>query len=276
MNRIILVIIVFVPCFLNLKKATAQDSSFFFLKAYNLMAEEKYEDAIRVFDASIQKGYMLGYSYGYKAKCEAIVLRTEQGSKNLDTAFMYLPSDYLLFGFRAFQYRMTGQFDSLIYFAKKSLELKPTYKNTLELLAEGFTVLEKFDSARYYLQRAIDLNPSDWELVHTLGKIDMAEGDYEIAIVRFQYCIKKLPQNVIAKLDIAYCKFKQKKYDEATEICNSMIVLYPEIQRSYYLRGNIYCELGNLEKACKDYRKLNTFDKLEKLANENLQRCKCK
>lgn len=115
------------------------------------------------------------------------------------------------------------------------------------LLCTGLTLTgcgeEKIDNALAY--RKIGINA-------------MAAGDYESAIENFQLALNQ-SKGQIRNLELDICMQKAEalylngQAEDAIAVCNAVLDYDKNYANAYYLRGNLYLQQGDSEKALADY-----------------------
>lgn len=93
-----------------------------------------------------------------------------------------------------------------------------------------------------------------------IGINAMAAGDYESAIANFQLALNQ-SKGQIRNLELDICMQKAEALylngepEEAIAVCDAVLDYDNDYANAYYLRGNLYLQQGDSEKALADYEK---------------------
>jgi tetratricopeptide (TPR) repeat protein len=100
---------------------------------------------------------------------------------------------------------------------------------------------------------------TDNELAYRqIGINAMAAGDYEGALENFQNALD-LSKGKIRDLELDICMqkaealYRNDQTEEAIEVCNSVLEYDKDYANAYYLRGNLYLQQNDTERALADY-----------------------
>ncbi|MES1224053.1 MAG: tetratricopeptide repeat protein [Bacteroidota bacterium] len=113
-----------------------------------------------------------------------------------------------------------------------------------------------------------------------LGSIEYQYKDYELALLHdksaldmsFKFTKQKDPTILI---NIAFCEWKLKRYQEALANCEEILHQYTDFARAYSLRGLINYDLGKKDKACADFLIVSKIKGTEESGKENLKTHGC-
>jgi tetratricopeptide (TPR) repeat protein len=109
-------------------------------------------------------------------------------------------------------YGMLGQYDSAYYYLQKAMEIKPT-ANIWSNMGNALGMLGKSEESRNAYLKAIEMDPTFHEPYHNLGASYAMQGDYLTAIPWFEKAIAQLPDYADAwfSLGITYEYLEQKE-----------------------------------------------------------------
>lgn len=113
----------------------------------------------------------------------------------------------------------------------------------------------KYDETIIEFNKAIEINPNDYNAYNKRGETCYAKGSYDQAI---SDCTKAIELN--PKLSWAYnsrgkAYHAKGNYDDAISDYTKFIALKPNFARAYHDRGDVYMKEGNYDQAISDYTK---------------------
>ena len=272
--------IIIILLFIHLKSSAqnTKDSNYYYYLGKSYYEKYKFDEAIYWFDRSIEKGYQLPKSYLFKAASEIFSFdlnKIKEAAANLNIATSLDSSDPNLFFIKGTYFKVIKNFDSSFFYFGRALHVMPLDAVCNDAIAIAFTEANKPDSAMKYEEIAIKVMPHNAGYINNLGIIERNMGKYEDAILRFKLALKYELNDLVTRTNIAYCKYKLKKYDEALRICNSVILDGPVYQYPYLVRGQIYFDIGQKEKACADFRQLSLLSAGKQLGETYFKNCGC-
>lgn len=147
--------------------------------------------------------------------------------------------------------------------------LEPLYAKTQDaeaayLLSTIFMAKKDYGKAKGYAQELIDKNEFDdyyYSAVYTKAAALVRSGDPEsVSALReankiFRAACARNPGYVQFYLYRAVCHKELNELNEAIELLDYIVSVAPQLAEAYYLRGMIFAELGQNEKAASDNEK---------------------
>jgi tetratricopeptide (TPR) repeat protein len=139
-----------------------------------------------------------------------------------------------------------------------SPELKELNKKILEnpndagLYNERAKLYFKFrllEDAIYDAKRALRIDTTNAEYYLTQADIFFAANETRNAKDVLERVVKKFPQNTDGLLKLAELFFLVKQYENAFSKINDALKINENLAKAYYLKGNIYKEIGDTAKA---------------------------
>lgn len=106
-----------------------------------------------------------------------------------------------------------------------------------------------YAGARRELTAALELNPRDVETVYLLGRLEMAEGNLDPALARFQEALKLDPVHPGSLYYTGAVFQKKGKLDEADEYYRKALQANPKYARAYNALGMMYYDTENYQAA---------------------------
>ena len=151
------------------------------------------------------------------------------------------------------------RYDDAIKTFNEALEIDvhPTF---YEMIADCYDQLGNYTEAIEAIDKAIDLDPTDIELLYTKADLLGAKGDMDGAISAWSEVIEKTPDWTYAYYRRAFFEDNSGKTDEALADYEMSIMLEPSYAYSYLGKADMLMRKGETEKAMEAYRKVVELD----------------
>ena len=151
----------------------------------------------------------------------------------------------------------TDKYDEAIRHYDKAIALHPEFAQSYHERGLAYSNKGDFERAVEDLTKAIELNPDFTVSYVERGLNRIRTGDYEGAISDYNWAIE---HDELNKVD-AYCNLgdvyrRKGDFDCALEKCNKAIALAPIYYYPYKIRGCIYYDRNEYEKAIEDFTKV--------------------
>ncbi len=118
------------------------------------------------------------------------------------------------------------------------------------LLGYVYLPRREYDLASHALQRAIELNPNDWDSRAVLGAVLLYAGQRDAAIQAYETALRFNPDMDIDRLfELGLAYFLDGRYDDAVEILEKGVGRNPNHPFSHAVLAAAYAELGEPDKA---------------------------
>ena len=165
----------------------------------------------------------------------------------------------------AFLAGSTDKYDEAIEYYSEAIALHPAFAQAYYERGVAYSNKEDFERAVEDLTKAIEFDPYSIESYTERGFNRFQIGEYDGAISDYKWVINHNSDeaNVYCNLSEAY-RLK-RNFDCALKACNKAIELNPLYNYPYRIRGNIYYDQNEYEKAIEDFTKA-----IDSLADENL------
>lgn len=156
-----------------------------------------------------------------------------------------------------------NDFDEAISYYEKanSLDANSLF---LENIAKCYIGKKEYDKALDYADRALAMNPDDYDVIDLKADILSSMGRFEECIVERDKYVTKYPEYPLAYLSRADDLLSARKFIDAIEDYNTAVILAPSLIDYPYLlmrRGDAYRFLGKDTEAKKDYEHLLEVEK---------------
>ncbi len=135
------------------------------------------------------------------------------------------------------------------------------------------------EAARALFEKALEVDPNRWEPNAYLAEMDLASGNLQGAYPHLQKLEQIDPDSAIGNFLIAQYWFRQKQYTRARLYAERVRVSRPDNSELRALLGDIYLELGEKQKACREYEeaihlapeRADLHERLRKVRGEGLR-----
>jgi len=154
------------------------------------------------------------------------------------------------------KYLQSDNLENAIMLFKKAVAEDPNYALAYAALGESFWRRYELsggvtyvDSARLFLDKAMDINSQLIPVKQTLGLLDLGTGDYDEAVEVFTSILEVDPGNEVAYGGLAEAYDNQGLYEQAEETYKKAISVKPDYWLSYKRLGNFYLKNGEYQKS---------------------------
>ncbi len=118
-------------------------------------------------------------------------------------------------------------------------------------MSEVYDAWEQFDKALFCLRQALNLDPSNEEVLYKIWfLVDLGEH-YEESVELHKELIDKDPYNFLAWYNLGHAYFGLEQYEEAAEAFEYVILINEEFEMAYRDRAEALYRLGSCEEAIK-------------------------
>jgi tetratricopeptide (TPR) repeat protein len=141
-------------------------------------------------------------------------------------------------------------------------------------IAQGQRELEKGNTvaARALFEKALDVDPDQWEPNAYLAEMDLSSGDLQQAYPHLERLERLDPDSTVGNFLIARYWFKRKEYDRARAYAEKVKLSRPGNSELRALLGDIYLELGKKQNALLEYQEAARLDPSRADLRERLQK----
>lgn len=122
----------------------------------------------------------------------------------------------------------------------------------------------------YWLQKAIDLQPTQPIYYHNLGKIYLAMRQWDTAMKCYQMALKFAPNNAESWFGLGNARKGRNNLPDALKAYQKAIQLQPKFAMAYYNMGNTHQENGQMKSARDAYQKCLEIEPQNAQAHNNL------
>lgn len=164
-----------------------------------------------------------------------------------------------------------NEYNEAISFYEKANNLDPN-SLFLEKISKCYVYQRDYAKALNYADRALAMNPDDYDVVDLKADILSRMGRYEECIIERDKYVAKYPEYPVAYLSRADDLLSARRFNDAIEDYNTAIVLAPSLAEYPYLlmrRGDAFRLTGQTENANRDYESLLQAEKDSVLTSES-------
>lgn len=152
--------------------------------------------------------------------------------------------------------------EAISYFEKaNALDANSVF---MENIADCYVEKRDYVRALDYAERALSMNPEDYDMVNLKAGILGSLGKYNECLAERDRYVAKFPDNPNAYLSRANDLLDAGRFSDAIEDFNTAVVLAPSLSKDSYLlmrRGDAFRFSGKNDEAAKDYEALLTAEK---------------
>ncbi len=161
------------------------------------------------------------------------------------------------------QYYDQGEYEKALEAYDKYLTIYPRNIKTLYNRAMTYDKLGKQQEAKEDLNNLLELEPNHLQARITLGEIDFAAKNYEVAYYAFNKAVESHKQSSLAYVYRAKANQKMGQIRKAYSDYNIAIRLDPKNGMAYLYRGTLFVYQKKNTSACKDFAKAKELGVVE-------------
>jgi tetratricopeptide (TPR) repeat protein len=109
--------------------------------------------------------------------------------------------------------------------------------------------MKEYELAGKDIRKAIDLNPMKADYYIALGEIELTSDSLQNAALAFGRALALAPGNTMARLQLAFVLFNEKKYPAVIRQTDSLIRQDPKLAQAYGLQSQAYQAIKDTVKA---------------------------
>ncbi len=152
------------------------------------------------------------------------------------------------------------------------VSLSPSDYEAYYYAGSAYANTDMLSSAQDAFTKSIYYNPSYQPAFLERGFVKYRMENYTGAIADFKEAASINRNDADALFNMAACAMHLRYYDEVIDACTSLIAIYPNDARAYYLRGNAFYYLFDDASACADWQQAASLGD-EKAASDFQKNC---
>ena len=208
--------------------------------------------AIEDFDMVIESGeksadifFIRGTQYGLNGDHDKAIT-------DFDQAISIDPEHGDAYYRRGLAYHSLADYEQAIEDFDKAIEIFPDYADAYRDRGVTLTMDNEFERAVTDFEKAVDLDPEDALSYHYLGWVNMQEQKYDSSIELFSKAIELDPNLIDSLLYRAISYGMMGELENVLNDCDTIIEKVPDYAYAYYLRGSVYSDMNDFQKAISD------------------------
>jgi len=180
---------------------------------------------------------------------------------NFNEAIKLDSTIWVCYYYRGIAKKKINKLDSARMDLLKAIHLQPNQPEPYLELGELFHATKKYKLASIQYQKSIALNPNFVQGYYNLGNLALARGDQRKALKYYEKCIEVNPRFPDAYMTQGILKFKIKNNDvESIKYFDKALAVDSSFSKVYFWRGLSYLSVGKPEKCLADWNLLIAFN----------------
>lgn len=140
-----------------------------------------------------------------------------------------------------------------IALAEKALEIDPAFDKAYVSLSDSYQLLGNKQEERSALDKGLEANPLNLDLLAHRGRLEYEQGDAESARRDFEKAVEVDPKNTSALWMLATILASLQQSDKALEQFDKAVALQKSDANLLIARGMTNLKVGKVEEAAKDF-----------------------
>ncbi|UCG55062.1 MAG: tetratricopeptide repeat protein, partial [Dehalococcoidia bacterium] len=146
-----------------------------------------------------------------------------------------------------------GKTDEAIQAWQKAVVINPFDFEMNNTLGLALTEQGNFEQAIHYYTKALQIRPNSSRAHNNMGTTLIQIGSFENAVSHFSEVLRFMPNNVEAHNNLGAALARQGKVEEAISHFSEVLRLNPDDVEAHYNMGLALTELGNVKQAINHY-----------------------
>ena len=232
-----------------------------FYEGVRLLAKRECQEAISIFEASINAEFKIAESFFNISACLRELGKQHEAIKHLNFAREAGYSEYLIEYNIAFSYFKLGDLSLALEHIDKALTLKIDVESQL-LKAEVLTALGDIDGALCLLDRMEPTTSENSELRKELLEAVLLTklGRWSEGIAMATAIVEKKPMEALAHFTLAFAQHEGHSLSKALESYKRAVEIDPAFVEAWNNLGAVHRQLGQFADALKSLEVAHTLD----------------
>jgi tetratricopeptide (TPR) repeat protein len=226
----------------------------FVSEGISLLGEEKYEEAINLFNKAVDVRPYLYEAWYYRGNALYNLGRYEEAIASYEHVAIksYL---YETWYYRGNALYILGRYKEAIASYEQSVAIKPYLYEAWYYRGDCLNNLDQQEKAIASYNRALAIKPDYLDAYFHRGDSLYILGRYEEAIASYDKVVAIEPDNHDAYLNLGDALYILGRYEEAIASYDKAVAINPDDYYAYLNRGNSLDDLGRYEEAIASYDK---------------------
>jgi len=228
--------------------------------AIDLAIEEKFEEAISLFNQAIELDPAVPYVYSDRGNAFNGLQEYQLAIADYNRAIELDPTHNHFYGNRGTAYHSIEEYQLAIADYNRAIELELTDSLIFTNRAQSYASIKEYRLAIADYCRAIELDPTNFTAYNNRGTIYNELESYQEAIVDFSRAIKLNHSKAIAHMNRGIVYDNLEEYERAIDDFTQAIILDDTDAIIITLRGEVYRKIGRFNEALTDFNQAIALD----------------
>jgi tetratricopeptide (TPR) repeat protein len=157
-------------------------------------------------------------------------------------------------------YFMSGKTELAVQEFQTLIQLDPSARS-YAFMGLSYRHLGRFDEAKKYFQKGLDLDPRNTSCLFNMGYIEERQGNAAGAEALFQKTLRENPDFAEALLELANLRIASRKFAEAADLLRKYVKVSREPSSGYYKLAMVERSLHQTQAAARDLSVFQTLSK---------------
>ena len=254
-------------------KADENFAEGYFMIGRILFLSENYYGAAEAFQkySQLKPGTQTGNSYFARSKYALGEL--DEAERLLNEVLTIDPDNALAFKYLGYIETDKKNYDKALEYFEKVPEIEFEAEDYVKI-AKIYNDKEQLTNAYRYLDKAIELDKENPEILYEYGIMQFNNKEYDAALLKFNQYQEIAGKSDASQVYKGLIKYTQEKYDEAIYEFEEAVRINDQFVLSYFWLANSYLANNNREKALENYEKVVALDPSNEDAVAQVERLK--
>src|SRR3989344_4750576 len=197
-------------------------------KGLDLMHNEKYEEAISMFDEIIEKDPSYIYAYSNKGLVLENLERYDEALESFDKVLEIDPNSVIALYNKGLLLNDLERYREAIPYLDRALAVEPDAIDALTEKGYSLLSLENYEDAISYFDKVLLIEPGDLDALFYKGFSLADLGRYDEGISYYDLVLEQDPKDIVTLNNKGYALYRLGEYDEALVYLNDALDIDPD------------------------------------------------
>jgi len=197
-------------------------------KGLDLMHNEKYEEAISIFDEIIEKDPSYIYAYSNKGLVLENLERYDEALESFDKVLEIDPNYVIALYNKGLLLNDLERYREAIPYLDRALAVEPDAIDALTEKGYSLLSLKNYEDAISYFDKVLLIEPGDIDALFYKGFSLADLGRYDEGISYYDLVLEQDPKDVVTLNNKGYALYRLGEYDEALVYLNDALEIDPD------------------------------------------------
>ena len=197
-------------------------------KGLDLMHNEKYEEAISMFDEIIEKDPSYIYAYSNKGLVLENLERYDEALESFDKVLEIDPNYVIALYNKGLLLNDLERYREAIPYLDRALAVEPDAIDALTEKGYSLLSLKNYEDAISYFDKVLLIEPGDIDALFYKGFSLADLGRYDEGISYYDLVLEQDPKDVVTLNNKGYALYRLGEYDEALVYLNDALEIDPD------------------------------------------------